>query len=106
MSIIQSLAKIKQSRKNVKSKNTTCDVRFSIDGDSPTLSTNKQPFHSKQGLVCWTINHLKKRVKQQKRDQEENTPSTLIAKDMPLESMHQNTVQPVLYQDKKMSFLN
>ena len=50
MSIIQSLAKIKQSRKNAKSKNTTCDVDLTIDGDSPTLSTNTQPSHSETGL--------------------------------------------------------
>ena len=50
MSIIQSLAKIKQSRKNAKSKNTTCDVDLTIDGDSPTLSTNTQPSHLETGL--------------------------------------------------------
>ena len=50
MSIIQSLAKIKQSRKNAKSKNTTCDVDLTVDGDSPTLSTNTQSSHSEKGL--------------------------------------------------------
>ena len=50
MSIIQSLAKIKQSRKNVKSKNTTCDVDLTIDGNSPTLSTNTHPSHLETGL--------------------------------------------------------
>ena len=50
MSIIQSLAKIKQSRKNTKSKNTTCDVDLTIDGDSLTLSMNTQPSHLETGL--------------------------------------------------------
>ena len=45
------------------------------------------------------MNHLKKQVKEQKRNQEENAPSTPIAKDTPLESMHQNTVQLVLYEE-------
>ena len=50
MSMIQRLAKTKQSRKNAKWKNTTCDVDLTIDGDSPTLSTNTQPSHSETGL--------------------------------------------------------
>ena len=50
MSIIQSPAKIKQSRKNAKSKSTACDVDLTIDDDSHTLSTKTQPSHSETGL--------------------------------------------------------
>ena len=50
MSMIQSLAKTKQSRKNAKWKNTTFDVDLTIDGDSPTLSMNTQPSHLKTRL--------------------------------------------------------
>ena len=106
MSIIQSLAKIKQSRKNVKSKNTTCDADMTIDGDSPTLSTNTQPSHSRIGLGLLDYESSKETSERAERNQEENTASTLIAKDTPLKSMHQNTIQLVLYKDTKMGFLN
>ena len=57
MSIIQSLAKIKQSKKNAKSKNATCDADLTIDGDSPTLSTNTQPSHpeTRLGLLDYEL---------------------------------------------------
>ena len=57
MSIIKSLAQIKQSRKNAKSKNTICDVDLTIGGDSPTLSANTQLSHSETGpgLVDYEI---------------------------------------------------
>ena len=106
MSIIQSLAKIKQSRKNVKSKNITCDVDLAIDGDSPTLSTNTQPSHLETGLGLLDYESSKEAGERAEKNQEESTPSTLIAKDTPLENMHQDTVQLVLYEDTKMSFLN
>lgn len=53
MSIIRSLAKIKQSRNNAP-KNTTCDVDLTKDDESTILPTNTQPdtqpSHSETGL--------------------------------------------------------
>ena len=85
MSIIHSLPKIKQTRKNAKSKNTTCDVDLTIDANSPTMSMNTQPSHSGTGLGLLDYKSAKEERKNKK-----NTPSALIAKDTPLESMHQS----------------
>ena len=49
MSIIQSLAKIKQSRSNA-SRNTARDIDLTKDDESPTLSTDMQLSHSETGL--------------------------------------------------------
>ena len=107
MSIIQSLAKIKQSKKNAKSKNATCDADLTIDGDSPTLSTNTQPSHPEAslGLLDYELSkEASERAEMKPRGKIHQT--TLIAKDTPPESMRQDTLQLVLYENTKMSFLN
>ena len=87
MSIIQSLAKLKQSR-------------------SLLLCRQIRNRHiQKQNLVNWTMNYLEKQqIELTKGSREGNTLYILTAKDSLLESMHQKTLLPALYEDLKVNF--
>ena len=106
MSIIQSLAKIKQSRKNVKSRNTTCDEDLTIDGYSPTFSTNTQPSHSETGLGLLDYESSKPASERAKNKPRGKCARYFYSQRHTIGKDASDTIQLVLYKDTKMSFLN
>ena len=74
---------------------------MTIYGNSPTLSTNTQPSHSKTGLGLLEYESSKETSERAEKKPRGKctTYSDSQRQDTPLESMHQNTVQLVLYEE-------
>ena len=79
---------------------------MTIDGDSPTLLTNTQPSHLETGLGLLDYQSSKKAIERVKNKPRGKYTKYSDSQKHTIGKYASNTVQLVLYEDTKMSFLN
>ena len=79
---------------------------LTIDGNSPTLSTNTQPSHSETGLGLLDYQSSKEASERVKNKPRGKYAKYSDSQRHTIGKYASDTVQLVLYEDTKMSFLN